>query len=64
MQQFVCTKCGCVDHMDLAYPREQPQAPLTCTSCQGRPWHGLFPREKYDPDNDIVANGSTGIGFG
>ena len=53
-----CTKCGCVDLMIKAYPDGlcPGTQELTCTSCQGRKWHNLFLRKKYDPEKDQVCN--------
>lgn len=43
---FECTKCGFVDHIQDAYQNGKITQPLLCTVCQGRPWHGHFPRSR------------------
>lgn len=68
MQNFVCFKCGCVDTVDLAFGlmfKEFPilQSEQLCTYCQSHKWHGIFPRELYNSDQDLVINRPTGIGL-
>lgn len=66
---FVCDSCQHVDSLSLAYP-DNPTAKgaqllrYTCTRCQGKPWHNLFPYKCYDPEKDLVVNRPTGIGLG
>lgn len=69
MDIFCCDDCGCIDAVALAYPGgpQQDGNPRThwqCTKCQGHEWHGLFDRERYRPDFDIVINRINGLGLG
>lgn len=65
---FACDRCKTMDQMDLAYPSGYITAvhlgSKHCTCCQGRPWHGVFPREKFDATRDLPCNAPTGIGLG
>ncbi len=60
---FVCEKCNCVDCVDLAPAPVNGQ--FFCSLCHpvSRKWHGEFPREAYNPINDIVCNRPTGLGL-
>lgn len=58
---FVCNECGCVDSIELT----QPDSRCLCGHCDpDKQWHGVFPRETYDPEQDVVVNRPDGIGFG
>lgn len=61
--QFVCTKCNCVDHVELAHGGKLPKNPIAqlCTECGSGHWHGYFPKETYDPAKDNVVNRPTGL---
>lgn len=64
--QFTCSNASCriIDLVELAYPNGMGDRPPVCTCCQGKPWHGQFPREKADDRKDFTVNGITGIGLG
>lgn len=70
---FVCDDCNCVDDTDLLPGNIVPPPPgtLLCSHCckvtvdgveVPSEWHGLFPREQYDPDQDQVSNRGGGCG--
>lgn len=75
---FVCEKCNCIDELDLVLsgPRPEPGYKLLCSSClpvgvaQGGlragtgEWHGKFPRQEYDPTQDLVINRPSPLGLG
>ena len=62
---FVCDRCGTVDSVELAMDSAPPKPgqPWECTCCQGEEWHNHFPRETYNPQQDLVINRPTGIGL-
>lgn len=69
MDIFCCDDCGCVDAVSLAYPGGPLQDGKSrtfwqCSECQNLEWHGLFDKEKYRPDFDIVINRPNGLGLG
>lgn len=52
-QRFVCTQCGAIDLLDLAYARKDYTsvgAPLLCTKCQTGVWHDHFTMELVEQD--------------
>lgn len=57
---FVCNRCNCLDSVELAEPDED----WLCTTCQGKPWHELFEKRPYDPEEHFVVNRETGLGLG
>ena len=59
MDEFVCEKCGCVDLVRL---QENP-AVYHCTECTTGKWHGLFPKQPYDPLKHLVVNRPSGLGM-
>lgn len=66
MQMFVCSCCGCVDVIELAFTGVFPPDSIDqkCTECQTGQWHNHFPKEPYCPDRDLVCNRETGIALG
>jgi len=66
MQLFVCTRCNCVDHVELAFSHGLPRDPgkQLCTKCSTGSWHGRFPYATYNPYTDMVINRNTGISLG
>lgn len=77
MPVFVCDSCGNIEELDLvlAKPQVDPGARMLCSKClpvgvaQGGfkagdgKWHGHFEERKYDPDQDLPINRSTGLGM-
>lgn len=59
MQDYACDKCDTIEILS-----EAPASPFHCTCCQGKPWHDLYPKVKYDPAQHLVANRPSGIGLG
>lgn len=70
---FVCDECNCVDDTDLLPANIVVPATgvMLCSHCcsvvvDGKTvsgeWHGIFPRETYDPDLDRVSNRGNGEG--
>lgn len=66
-RQFACTRCDSVDLINIAFLDDrlpaQPERQL-CTQCQTGQWHGLFEKERYHPERDLVANRPSGLGLG
>lgn len=60
---FVCDCCNCVDSRDVAPAPVNGQWLCSLCNPHTRLWHGQFPRELYDPKNDIVCNRQTGLGL-
>ncbi len=60
---FVCTRCHCVDAVDLAFTWSFPTDPAQqiCTQCRSGYWHDVFAKELYDPTRDNVVNKPTGL---
>lgn len=65
-QLFVCHQCDCVDMVDLAFMVGLPAIPdqQLCTMCKTGTWHGQFPHEQYDPEQDEVINRPSDVGMG
>jgi hypothetical protein len=66
---FVCEYCGDVDSVEFAFPdgrvKDRGQGVrYLCTECSCGRWHGLFPKQAYDPKRDTVVNRVNGLGFG
>lgn len=71
-KEFVCTKCGIVDLISLAYPNGKPNdgSGLTCTKCNTGQWHDLFEPETpatrkpmFSDDTDADGDDEK-VGFG
>lgn len=71
---FCCDECNCVDDTDFANPNAVAQKPgvWLCSACRpisidGRivdgEWHNAFPKEEYDPQQDVVCNRPSGLGL-
>jgi len=66
MSLFQCDECGCVDESEIAYPmgtedHGQSRTNWLCTECQTGEWHGMFEKEQYRPEFDIVINRPSGV---
>ena len=63
MMLFVCSRCDCVDSVELAYLSYLPVHPeeQLCTLCKTGAWHGQFEHRVFDPEYDNVCNRPTGI---
>ncbi len=69
LQMFVCEMCGDVDAIELAfhdgYIKDRGQSVrYLCSECSCGHWHGVFPKEAYDPSRDLVVNRPNGLGLG
>lgn len=56
---FRCDKCGCVEESELVGGLSaRPDDPLLCSECDPeiQKWHGLFPKQQYNPELDFVFN--------
>lgn len=71
---FCCDACGCVDDTEYADPDAVALPPGTflCSDCREivvdgvkrfGVWHGYFPKEEFDPQQDTVCNRPSGIGL-
>lgn len=60
---FVCSHCGCVDDIELAFAGQFPLVAekQLCTFCKTGTWHDMFLRVPYDPEKDNVVNRPTGL---
>lgn len=59
---FACDKCGCVDMKSMAGFQQVPNK-LYCSLCNSGRWHNHFPRERYNPEVDLVCNRPNNIGM-
>lgn len=69
MSLFVCDRCNTVDSTGVTYPDglpnlTDPQTELLCSECLSGKWHGIFEKQKYNPEEDVVINRSSDIGLG
>lgn len=51
MPLFICDLCGAVDNTALAEYWARPVK--KCSECARGKWHGLFPKEQYDPKRHV-----------
>ena len=59
MDEFVCEVCGCVDLVRL----QVTPGVYRCSECVTGHWHGLFPKQPYDPLKHLVVNRPSGLGM-
>jgi len=71
---FCCDECNCVDDTELTHPDAEVVAPgvFLCSACRpvktdhgvvAGEWHNAFPKEEYDPQQDVVCNRPNGLGL-
>lgn len=58
MEDYACDTCGVIELLS-----KPPCPPFQCTCCMGKPWHDLYPKVVYDPEQHRVANRPSGIGL-
>lgn len=58
MSLFVCEECGTVENTALSLYWMRGDGRALCSRCDPQlgHWHGIFPRESYDPERHQVLN--------
>lgn len=52
MSLYLCSECGVIENTAVGgyHGNMVRRVPVLCSLCNTGEWHGLFPREQYDPE--------------